>query len=507
MKIQNEFEAQADSPLQGSDGEHVRRRAGGQTQGLRPGLTMGAASRLRNEIGSRGAAGRVWAACAAAIICSAPAYGQDLTHKAPAQSHPIVLSGGTVHTLAGDVIKSGYVYFKDGKIVTVAGEPTPRFSEASVQIIDVSGMHVYPGMISADTQLGLIEFPPVNVTVDSQELGDVTPEVRPSTAVNPDSTLLPVTRTNGVLAVAVIPSGGAVAGQVSVIRLDGWTWEDMTIRGSAGVVVNWPNVRPVTAWWMDRSAEDQLKEIRERIATIDETFDTARAYAAAKAADASQPIDLRWEAMKGVFASGTEQLPVFITAGERDQITSAVSWAAEKGLKAVIVGGRDSAECADLLKRHDVPVIVEGTFGFPRRDDSAYDDAYSLPARLHAAGVKFCLASGDRTANERNLPYNAGMAVAHGLDLDAAHKAVMLWPAQILGVGDAYGSLEAGKSATLIVTDGDPLEVTTNTRMAFIDGKAIDLSNKQTRLAEKYREKYRQQKAAGVGAGGGAGKP
>ncbi|MCK6477841.1 MAG: amidohydrolase family protein [Phycisphaerales bacterium] len=430
---------------------------------------------------------------AAGAYLAAPALAQDLTYKAGPQETPIVLSGATVHTVSGETYADGYVYFKDGKIAAVGGGPIPRIA-GEVQIVDVRGLHVFPGMISADTQLGLVEFPPINVTIDTTEVGDVTPEVRPSTAVNPDSTLLPVTRTNGVLVAAVMPSGGSVPGQVSVMRLDGWTWEEMTIVPTAGVLVNWPNVRPVTAWWMDRSADEQMREIRERLAAIDETFKAARAYGDSRRVNPAHPVDLRWEAMQGVLKeSGQErQLPVFITANERDQITSAVSWAVEAGLKPVIVGGRDSAACSDLLKRHDVPVILEGTFGFPRRDDAPYDDAFTLPARLHQAGVRFCMSSGDRTANERNLPYNAGMAVAHGLPVDAAHKSVMQWPAEILGIGDQYGTIEIGKSATLIVCDGDPLEVTTNVRRAFIDGRQIDLSNKQSSLAEKYREKYRQ---------------
>lgn len=424
--------------------------------------------------------------------CVSIAAAQDLTHKAAPQAHPIILSNATVHTVSGETIEKGYVYFKDGTIVAVGREPIPRIGDSSLEIIDATDMHIFPGMISADTQLGLIEFPPINVTVDTTEAGDVTPEARPISAVNPDSTLLPVTRANGVLIVGVMASGGTIPGQVSVMKLDGWTWEEMAIRQSAGVIVNWPNVRPITAWWMDRSADDQLREIRERVTTIDETFKTARAYHEQRKADANSPADLRWEAMKGVF-DGTQR--VFITANERDQITSAVTWAGEMGLKVVILGGRDAGDCTDLLKRHDVWVVVDGTFAFPRRDDGAYDDAFTLPARLHAGGVKFCLAGSDRTANERNLPYNAALAVAHGLEHIAGHRAVTQWPAEILGIGDRYGTIETGKSATIIVTDGDPLEVTSNTKMAFIDGKRIDLSSKQTELAEKYREKYRQMKS------------
>jgi hypothetical protein len=262
---------------------------------------------------------------------------------------------------------------------------------------------------------------------------------------------------------------------------------------------------------MDRPESEQAEDIRKNLSAIDDAFKAAEAYLRAREADPSQPIDLRYEAMRGILpesetrgaksedlgagaARASNQLPVFIDAQDLDQIVSAVTWAIERKLKPVIVGGRDAALCADLLNRHNVPVIITGTHAFPKRADSPYDDAYTLPARLLAAGVKFCIASADRTAHERNLPYNAATAIAYGLDHDAALKSVTLWPAEVLGVADQLGSIDPGKSATLILTDGDPLEITTHVERAWIDGKAIDLSNKQTRLAEKYREKYRQQK-------------
>ncbi len=178
-----------------------------------------------------------------------------------------------------------------------------------------------------------------------------------------------------------------------------------------------------------------------------------------------------------------------------DQITAAVVFCKERHLRMVLVGGREADLCADLLKDNHIPVIINGTHSLPAHDDSAYDECYTLPARLHAAGVDFCIASADRTAHERNLPYNAAMAVAFGLPMDAALKSVTLAPAQILGLGDQLGSLEPGKRATLILTTGNPLEVTTQIEAAFIDGRQIDLSNKQTKLYEKYRQKYAKQKS------------
>jgi imidazolonepropionase-like amidohydrolase len=187
-----------------------------------------------------------------------------------------------------------------------------------------------------------------------------------------------------------------------------------------------------------------------------------------------------------------EQLPVFIFANDLDQITAAVTWAAGRKLRPVIVGGQDAPLAADLIRKHAVPVIVSGTHSFPRRADRPYDDAFTLPARLEAAGIDWCLASGQETPHERNLANNAATAAAYGLDADATVRAITLSAARILGVGDRLGSLEAGKSATLIVCDGPVLEVATRVERAFIDGRGIDLSNKQNKLAEKYREKYRQ---------------
>lgn len=445
-----------------------------------------------------------FAAFAAVALGAAAANAQDLVHKAPPQDQPILIQNATVHTVSGETIENGYVYFVAGTIEAIGAEPTPRFASPPV-VIDGAGLHVWPGMIAPVTQLGLSEIQAIRQTRDHDELPDVSPEVYAAVAVNPDSTLLPVTRSNGVLLAGVFPTGGTIPGRASVMHLDGWTWEQMAVKPDAGLVLSWPQARPVRAWWMDQTDEEQTSRTRERLNQINETFDTAAAYAEARRADSNHPVDLRWEAMRSIFpkngtadpAADGEQLPVFIQAQDADQITQAVTWAVERGLKAVIVGGRDADQCADLLARHDVPVIVGGTHRFPRRSDAPYDEPFTLPAALQAAGVRWCMASADDTAHERNLPYNAATAVAYGLDPDAAVRALTLSTAEILGVADRYGSLEPGKSATLIITNGHPLEVTTNVLRAFIDGREIDLSNKQTGLAEKYREKYRQ---------GGAGK-
>lgn len=446
----------------------------------------------------------------AMVLAAGSALAQDLAPKAAPQAQPIAIVNARIHPVAGPEI-TGAILFDKGVITQIVeGKLEPA---AGTKVIDAKGQHVYPGLIAANTQLGLTEFGLVRATNDINETGDTTPEARAASSVNPDSNLLPVTRTNGVLIAAVFPEGGRISGQVGVMRMDGWTWEQMAITTSAGLAVEWPSMRPFQAPWMERSDEDQQRDIRRALASIDETFKSARAYFDARAADPARLVDTRYEAMRGVFAKDAPT-PVFVSAGDVDQITAAVTWSLERGVKLVIVGGRDAHLCADLLKKHDVPVIITGTHSFPKRSDSPYDDAFTLPKRLADAGVRFCIASADRTAHERNLPYNASTAVAYGLDRASAIKSLTLWPAQILGIDAAlpagpgrsapsagYGSLEVGKSATLIVTSGDVLEITSNPVMAFIDGRTIDLSNKQSALAQKYREKYRQLKGGPSSAG------
>lgn len=188
------------------------------------------------------------------------------------------------------------------------------------------------------------------------------------------------------------------------------------------------------------------------------------------------------------------QRAVFILANDYDQLVQAAEFLARHGLKGVIVGGHDAPLCADVLKRHGIGVVVNGTFRFPKRDDAAYDEAFTLPARLEAAGVRWCLASGEETAHERNLPYAAALAAAHGLAPEAALRSITLSAAELLGVADRLGSIEAGKEATVFLCAGDVLDVRNSVERAWIGGREIDLSSKQTHLAEKYREKYRQMK-------------
>lgn len=453
---------------------------------------------LKSTIRSKATALRILPAILASLL-TAPiatkALAQDLTVTAPAQSQRIIIWGATVHTATGEVHDTGVVVFDKGIITEVAPttQGTEPASRASDRLIDARGMHVYPGFIAPHTELGLTEHSAVLATVDTNETGQVTPEVVAATAINPDTTLIPVARANGILTFASLPTGGAIPGRASILAAEGWTWKDMTIKRDAGLVINWPAMRPNQDWFADEPKAEQQERIDARLDLIDKTFQQAIAYHQSKELSPNRPVDVRFEAMAPYLAinNAAPKAPVIIAAEELDQITAAITWAKRLGLRPIILGGRDAHLATDLLKAHDVPVIVDGTHRFPKRPDSPYNDAYTLPAKLQAAGVRYCIASADRTGNERNLPYNAAMAAAFGLTPDQALQAITANTAQILELDD-LGTLQRGNRATLFIADGDALEITSNITHAFIDGRDIDLTNKQTELGKKYIEKYRQ---------------
>lgn len=434
------------------------------------------------------------------------ALAQDLTVKAPPQNRLILIKNATLHTVSGGVIENGTLVLNDGKIANVFTPDQFRAWQSVVLLqppgpieIDATGRHVYPGLMTGYSQIGLSEIDMIGATRDISETGDVTPETRAIIAVNPDSAIIPVTRSNGVLLAATFPSSGAVSGQPAVIKLEGWTWEEMALSKSAGVVVQWPMMRPVTSRFVRTSESDQRKSIARQIEVIDGAFRGAMSYLALRAEQPQTPTDLRYEAMRSVLPGRDERgepvAPsgrVFLMANDYDQIVAGVEWAVGLGLRPVVVGGLDAPLAAGLLKKHSVPVVITGTHRFPKRDDGDYNEAFALPAALHREGILFCLSNADDTAHERNLAYSAGIAVAHGLPPEAAIRALTLDAATIFGVADRVGSLEAGKDATLIITDGSPLEIPTRVLDAFIDGRRIDLSNKQTKLYEKYQERFRQ---------------
>ncbi len=426
-----------------------------------------------------------------AAALSLAAHAQDLVPKAAPQTRPVLLLGGTLHTVSGPVLPGTDLLFDQGKIVALDSTGAmAREVRADVERIDIAGKHVYPGFVCVASVLGLTEVESVDMTVDTSEAGDLNPEVIAAVAVNPDSWWLPVTRRNGILTAGVMPQGGFVPGRVSVIRMDGWTTEDLTVVRDAGLAVQWPFAGGGGRGRGGRRGGAPTERSEDPLARLDALFDAAAAYAAARAADATLAVDLRLEGLQPTLRGET---PLFVSATTQEQIEAAVAWCAGRGVRPVIVGGRDALACADLLARHGVPVALTAVHRLPHRRDLAAASTYELPGALEARGVRWCLtipASG--SANARNLPYEAAACVAYGLSPEVALRSITLSAAEVLGVGATLGSLAVGKAATLFVADGDPLELTTQIERTYIDGRQIALIDKQTELAKKYREKYRQ---------------
>jgi imidazolonepropionase-like amidohydrolase len=405
------------------------------------------------------------------------------------QTRPVAVVGATIHTVSGGVIEGGTLVFDAGRIVAIAKKAA---LPPGTQRIDGAGRHVYPGLFNACSNLGLVEISAVRATRDYAETGTINPNVKAEVAVNPDSELIPVTRAGGVLLSVAAPSGGLVAGTSAVLMLDGWTWEEMTLKAPAGMHVRWPRMDPVTKSEPTESKEEAGKEAKDPLARLEQTFADARAYQKARGAGRSgaeeHPLDSRLEAMLPVLEG---HLPLIVEADEVQQIQAAVAFADRHEVKLVLLGGYGADQCAALLKKHEIPVIVSNVYRLPRRREDDYDAPYTLPARLRAAGIKFCIAA-DGATDVRNLPHHAAVAAGFGLPVEEAIRAITLYPAEILGLSDRVGSLEVGKDATLIVTDGDLLETATQVESAFVQGRAVDLDNRHKRLWRKYQEKYRR---------------
>lgn len=423
----------------------------------------------------------------AALLAAAPLAAQNVvTTPGSTPDQPVVLINADLYPVAAPPIPNGRLRIEAGKISALGGA---EVDTAGAKVIDLAGRRIYPGLIAANTVLGLVEVGAVRATVDETEVAAIAPEVRAEVAVNPDSEHFPVTRANGVLSALSRPQPGehsVLTGRSALLALDGWTWEAMTLKAPVGMHLVWPSpLQP------ESLPPAMLKEWQQALdakrAQLRQAVHEARAYAAAPT---PEPPDLRWEAMRPVF---DRSLPLFVHASDAPAIEEALAFAREERLRIVIVGGLEAWRLAAQLRQDDVPVIIGGTQVLPLRRHDPVEAVFENPAKLHAAGVRFAIASpGDSfsTSNERNLPYQAASAVAHGLPADQALKAITLYPAQILGIADRLGSLEVGKDATLFIADGDPLQVTTQVLGAFIGGREVDLDNRHKRLYEKYQGKY-----------------
>ena len=425
-------------------------------------------------------------AAALSLSCACASSAQTATDYA--------ITHAKVFTLAGPPIEDGTVLVHDGKISAVGSAIN---IPAGAQLIDAKGLQVYPGLFDPVTQMGLSEISAVRSTVDTTETGSFNPDLVAATAILPSSAHIPVTRAAGITEVVAAPASGGfdsggesnlVGGQASAIHLAGWSIEDMAINKRAAMVIGWPAIETRTFDFTTFSIKekpfaDVKKEYDKQVNQLADYLEQARHYAQAMQSSTNNfQRDTKLEALAPVVRG---EMPVLVFADDQRQIRDAVDFCDKQKLKMILAGASQAWKVKDLLRSKSVPVILGPTLAAPSEEDNPYDRLLTQPEELRAAGIKFAFGSFDNSF-ARRLGQQAANAVAHGLAYEEGLKAVTLYPAQIFGLDKELGTLEAGKIANFIVTNGDPLEVTTEVRYLFIKGQLISTDNKQKALYEKY---------------------
>ena len=424
------------------------------------------------------------------LLLSIAVQAQEDVYPVPATSGPVFITNATIHVGNGQVINNGSIKINNGKIEQVgANLPVP----ADVKVYDVKGKQVYPGMILPNSDLGLKEIGSgVRGSNDYVEIGEYNPSVRSIVAYNTDSKIINTLKANGILLAAVVPQGGVISGSSSVVQLDAWNWEDAAYKMENGIHINlpsfivrvgrrggfigFPGAQPPT---------DPAKEALDKIAEIKDFFIEARSYLQETT---HKEINLKYEAVKGLY---DKKQKLFIHAEQVKQMLVAIDFVKEFNFDVVLVGASECWQIAPLLKQNNIAVILNKEHSLPTTEDDDVDQPYKTPAVLQKAGVLFALNDDNEETRYRNLAFNAGTAAAYGLTKEEALQAITLNAATILGVADKTGSIEVGKDANIIVSEGDLLDMKSSIiTQAFIQGRLVSLDNKQHQLYERYKYKY-----------------
>ncbi len=434
--------------------------------------------------------------CLSVFICgltsSVFAQNDASQQNATGRAGTFAIQNARIVTVSGATIENGTVLIQNGKIAAVGANVSVP---AGAEIVDGKGLSVYPGMIDAGTNLGLAEIAGgVPGAVDVAETGDMNANAKAFLGINPHSSHVNVTRVNGITSVLSMPAGGVVSGQAAVINLNGSTQSEMAIIPMFGLVVNFPRITTFSFQGGRQQIDfnEAVKQRDQRLDALRKLFKDAENYGRvqdAYAADKSLPYaprDIKTDAMIP-YVRG-EKPVIFLAERERD-IRAAVKFADEMKVKAIIIGGQEAWKAADLLKQKNVPVIYTNIYNLPVRDDDAYDSLFEAPSKMQRAGVRFCISTGNDGAEVRDLPYHAGLASAYGLSKDEALKSVTLYPAQILGISNQLGSIENGKTANIVVTDGDLLDPRTNVKYLFINGRMLPLTSRHTELFDNFKNR------------------
>lgn len=428
------------------------------------------------------------------LLLFASANAQESVYPAKEYKGKLYITNGTVHIGNGTVLENATVEVNNGKIVKVATNITVSGSEA--KIFDAKGKHVYPGLILANSDLGLTEISSgVRASNDVQELGDYNPDVRSITAYNADSRVINVLKSNGILLSSVVPEGGLITGTSSVVQLDAWNWEDAAYKMDAGIHLTIPSFIQrfgrrgggggFPGGFGGGAPADPAKAALDKVNEVKIFFNEAKGYLQETT---HTNTNLKFEAVKGLF---DQKQKLYVHGDQVKQMLIAIDFVKEFGFDVVVVGGSESYQIADLLKANNIAVILGEEHALPSTEDDDIDQPYKTPAVLQKAGVLFALNDGSSSARYRNLSYNAGTAATYGLTKEEALTAITLSPAKILGIADRTGSLEVGKDANIVVSNGDILDMKSSTVIAaFIQGRSVSLESKQTQLYERYQLKY-----------------
>ena len=420
----------------------------------------------------------------AATLSITNVWAQETISPATAQNETIALTNATIHVGNGQVINNGTVVLKNGKITEVGANA----STVGARIIDCSGKQIYPGLILSDVQIGLIEVPAVRATIDAGEIGEMNPSIRSLVAYNTDSKVINTLRVNGILLANIVPGGGIISGSSSVVQFDAWNWEDAAYGTDLGIHFRMPsllNRGNRRGFGGQQSNVDPVKRGLEQIENVKVFFREAKAYIAEAK---HENTNLKFEAVRGLF---DKKQKLFVHCNIVKEMLLAIDFSKEFGFDVVLVGAVDCWQIADLLKQNNIAVILNQLHNLPTMVDDDIDQPFKTPATLQQAGVLFAINDDDENTRSRNLAFNAGTSVAYGLTKEEALTAITLNAAKILGVADKTGSIEVGKDANIVVCQGDILDMRTNIiDNAFIQGRQVDLNNKQMQLAEKYEKKY-----------------
>jgi imidazolonepropionase-like amidohydrolase len=399
-------------------------------------------------------------------------------------SNIIAIKNVTIIPVVGEDIAEGHIVIKDGRIAEIGSDiPVPQ----GAKIYDAKGLRAYPGLIDSSCYLGLYEIGSLRATIDNRETGDVNPQVRAVEALRPDSMHIPISRSNGITTALIVPSGGLIAGQSGLIKLTGWTPEEMILKKTFAMHIELPGMRRTRR----RGASQAQQPASKKILELKELFHKTRMYKNQKDAahkDITRPLPEFDEKLEFMLPVIKGEIPVVISVHSEQDICDAIRFVKEENVLAIFFGVSEGWKVADKIKDAGIPVIFGSLYALPPKWEDGYDSLYRNPAILQKAGVLFAFSS-QSASLAKDLPYHAAKAAAFGLDKKEALKGVTIYPAQIFGIDDKLGSLERGKTANIVLTDGDILEMKTTIKHVFIDGKDTDLSSVYTELLEKYKKR------------------